>query len=307
MEPRLPVSVDTVIIGGTAAYHLAFGPGWTEHTVETPYGPAGPFRIFAVGGRPVAFLSRHGGDGRLGVTPPFINYRANVWAARALGARRVLSWNSAGSMVRSLPPGSLAVVSDLIDWTRRRPDSFGAWLRGGAPGDAPSAPLRGRPAGNTSATVAGNTSATVAGTISRTVAGNTSATVAGTTSRTVAGNTSRTAAGTAVPARRQTGASTALFDPALRARLVRAAAACGHRALIYAAQAGAELVGMTLAPEVFLARELGMAYGSICWVSNYATGVPFDGPEQRLFGPEVGQLMFRIVRRLLEEEASEGE
>lgn len=286
MEPRLPVSVDTVIIGGTAAYHLAFGPGWTEHTVETPYGPAGPFRIFAVGGRPVAFLSRHGGDGRLGVTPPFINYRANVWAARALGARRVLSWNSAGSMVRSLPPGSLAVVSDLIDWTRRRPDSFGAWLRGGAPGDAPSAPLRGRPAGNTSATVAG----------------------------------------TAVPARRQTGASTALFDPALRARLVRAAAACGHRAApgaVYAAtegarletraeiallaQAGAELVGMTLAPEVFLARELGMAYGSICWVSNYATGVPFDGPEQRLFGPEVGQLMFRIVRRLLEEEASEGE
>jgi len=70
------------------------------------------------------------------------------------------------------------------------------------------------------------------------------------------------------------------------------------------AQAGAELLGMTLAPEVFLARELGMAYGSICWVSNYATGVPFDGPEQRLFGPEVGQLMFRIMLRLLEEEAN---
>lgn len=253
-EPRQPASVDTVIIGGTAAYHLAFDPGWTERMVETPFGPAGPFRIFAVAGRPVAFLSRHGGEGRLGVTPPFINYRANVWAARALGARRILSWNSAGSLVRSLPPGSLAVVSDLIDWTRRRPDSFGGVLRAGP------------------------------------------------------------------------GAVSELFDPDLRAKLVRAAAACGHRAApgaVYAAtegarletraeiallaQAGAELVGMTLAPEVFLARELGMAYGSLCWVSNYATGVPFDGPEQRLFGPEVGQLMFRIMLRLLEEEANQGE
>ncbi|MBY6277547.1 MTAP family purine nucleoside phosphorylase [Symbiobacterium thermophilum] len=266
--------VDTVIIGGTAAYHLQFDPGWTERTVDTPYGPAGPFRLFAVAGRPVAFLSRHGGEGRLGVTPPFINYRANVWAAKALGARRVLSWNSAGSMVRALPPGSLAVVSDLIDWTRRRPDSFGAAARDPAVRDT-----------------------VVRDTVVR---------------------------HPAPPAGHATGPAYAeLFDPDLRARLVRAAAACGHRAApgaVYAAtegarletraeiallaQAGAELVGMTLAPEVFLARELGMAYGSICWVSNYAMGVPFDGPEHRLFGPEVGQLMFRIMLRLLEEEAN---
>ena|GEM_PF-2113567 len=243
--------VDTVIIGGTAAYHVEFDSAWAERMVETPYGPAGPFRFFRVAGRPVAFLSRHGGEGHLGITPPFINYRANVWATRALGARRVLSWNSAGSLVRSLPPRSLAVVADLIDWTRRRPANFGGAVR----------------------------RASAAG----------------------------------------------LFDPGLRAKLVQAAAACGHRAApgaVYAAtdgarletraeiallaQVGAELVGMTLAPEVFLARELGMAYGSICWVSNYATGVPFDGPEQRLFGPEVGQTMFGIMRRLLEEEAAQG-
>lgn len=270
--------VDTVIIGGTAAYHLEFDFPWEARTVDTPYGPAGPFRLFAVAGRPVAFLSRHGGDGRLGVTPPFVNYRANVWAARALGARRVLSWNSAGSRVRSLAPGSLAVVSDLIDWTRRRPDSFGAAaLRG-----VGSAPPEQRPVGPP---------------------------------------LHPAAPARALGLRR----AKELFDPDLRARLVQAAAACGHRAApgaVYAAtegarletraeisllaQAGAELVGMTLAPEVFLSRELGMAYGSLCWVSNYATGVPFDGPEQRLFGPEVGQLMFRIMVRLLEEEASEG-
>jgi len=232
----------TLVIGGTAAYHLDLPPS-NERFVETPYGVAGPIRLFTIGGQEVGFLSRHGGEGRLGVTPPFINYRANIWAAGHLGVTRVLSWNSAGSLVRSLQPGSLAVVSDLIDWTRARPSSFGS------------------------------------------------------------------------------GCSGELFDPDLRQKLVRAAAACGHRAspgAVYVAtegarletraeisllaQAGAELVGMTMAPEVFLARELGMTYGSICWVSNYATGIPFDGPEQRLFGPEVGPLLFGILKRLLEDE-----
>jgi len=36
---------------------------------------------------------------------------------------------------------------------------------------------------------------------------------------------------------------------------------------------GAGLVGMTLAPEVFLARELEMCYCPVCYVTNYAEGI----------------------------------
>jgi len=36
---------------------------------------------------------------------------------------------------------------------------------------------------------------------------------------------------------------------------------------------GADMVGMTVAPEVFLARELEMCYLSICYITNYAEGV----------------------------------
>jgi 5'-methylthioadenosine phosphorylase len=36
---------------------------------------------------------------------------------------------------------------------------------------------------------------------------------------------------------------------------------------------GADLVGMTLVPEVFLAKELEMCYASICYVTNYAEGI----------------------------------
>lgn len=36
---------------------------------------------------------------------------------------------------------------------------------------------------------------------------------------------------------------------------------------------GCDLVGMTLAPEVFLARELEMCYAAVCYVTNFAEGV----------------------------------
>lgn len=36
---------------------------------------------------------------------------------------------------------------------------------------------------------------------------------------------------------------------------------------------GADLVGMTLIPETFLARELEMCYASLCYLTNYAEGV----------------------------------
>lgn len=36
---------------------------------------------------------------------------------------------------------------------------------------------------------------------------------------------------------------------------------------------GADLVGMTLVPEVFLARELEMCYAALCYVTNYAEGI----------------------------------
>jgi len=36
---------------------------------------------------------------------------------------------------------------------------------------------------------------------------------------------------------------------------------------------GADLVGMTLAPEVFLAKELEMCYAALCYVTNYAEGM----------------------------------
>ena len=50
--------------------------------------------------------------------------------------------------------------------------------------------------------------------------------------------------------------------------------------------AGADLVGMTLSPEVFLAQEVGIAYASLCYITNYATGRAAARPPRRQFGPK---------------------
>lgn len=50
---------------------------------------------------------------------------------------------------------------------------------------------------------------------------------------------------------------------------------------------GAAIVGMTLAPEVWLAAELGIPYASLCIITNMATGRWHLDP-RRDFGPGVG-------------------
>jgi purine nucleoside phosphorylase len=50
---------------------------------------------------------------------------------------------------------------------------------------------------------------------------------------------------------------------------------------------GAAVVGMTLAPEVWLAGELGIRYASLCIVTNMATG-RWHLDSRRDFGPGVG-------------------
>ena len=63
---------------------------------------------------------------------------------------------------------------------------------------------------------------------------------------------------------------------------------------------GGDLVGMTLVPEVFLAKELEMCYAALCYVSNYAEGVvdrPFRAGElfEGLSTDEERRRMFRAV------------
>jgi 5'-methylthioadenosine phosphorylase len=119
-EPEATVG----IVGGSGLYELEEGledARWL--TVKTPFGsPSDAFRVGRVDGMRVAFLSRHGRGHRL--SPTDINYRANIYALKSLGARWVLSVSAVGSMKEQIHPLDLVIPDQFYDHTRRRVSSF---------------------------------------------------------------------------------------------------------------------------------------------------------------------------------------
>ena len=94
-----------------------------EMVVDTPYGPTSDrFVIGDMGGKRVAFLPRHGRTHSL--PPHAIPYRANLWAMKELGVRRVIGPCASGSLSKDLPPGAFVVCDQFVDRTSGRADTF---------------------------------------------------------------------------------------------------------------------------------------------------------------------------------------
>jgi 5'-methylthioadenosine phosphorylase len=109
----------TGIIGGTGLYRLEGVEVLERQEHDTPFGrPSAPVTIGRIGTRRVAFLPRHGEQHTL--TPSEINFRANIWAMKAAGAREIISVSATGSLREDLRPGELVMPSQYFDWTRGR-------------------------------------------------------------------------------------------------------------------------------------------------------------------------------------------
>lgn len=105
------------VIGGSGFYALDGLEITAEHVVDTPFGkPSGAISEGRYLGQPVLFLARHGKGHTL--LPHEVNYRANIFALKALGARRIFSLSASGSLREDIRPGDLAVVSQYFDHTR---------------------------------------------------------------------------------------------------------------------------------------------------------------------------------------------
>ena len=110
------------VIGGSGFYTF-FGSDARSIDVETPFGkPSAPITVGAVGGHEVAFLPRHGTHHEYSAHT--VPYRANMWALRALGVRRVFGPCAVGSLTPELEPGTVVVPDQLVDRTCGRADTY---------------------------------------------------------------------------------------------------------------------------------------------------------------------------------------
>jgi 5'-methylthioadenosine phosphorylase len=91
--------------------------------VETPFGPPSDRVVRGrLEGRAVAFLARHGRGHRL--LPSELNFRANVFALKALGVERILSVSAVGSLKERYAPLHIVLPDQFVDRTTQRPSTF---------------------------------------------------------------------------------------------------------------------------------------------------------------------------------------
>jgi 5'-methylthioadenosine phosphorylase len=109
------------VFGGSGFYSLIENA--REVIVETPYGaPTDRLALGEIAGRKVAFLPRHGKDHRF--PPHEINYRANLWAMKELGVKRIIAPTACGSLKLDVKPGDMVVADQIVDRTTGRKDTF---------------------------------------------------------------------------------------------------------------------------------------------------------------------------------------
>jgi len=223
LSKRAPANPPRILLlGGSGAYALppgTLGERLSSRRVRTPYGLSNPVHLCENAGFRFLFLSRHGEKG-YEKTAPYVNYRANIYAAKSLGVTRIVAWTGPGAISRKVRPGDLVLPDDLLDFTRNRPSTF---YEGKGIGF-----IRQNPVFCETLREALRSEATL---------------------REGGVHFGGTYACTEGPR---------LETPA---------------EIRFLARAGADLVGMTLCPEAFLARELEICYAPVAYVTNAAEGV----------------------------------
>ncbi len=111
------------IFGGTGIYDSGLLEDPQEVQVDTPYGKTSDsITVGTFKGRKIAFMPRHGKKHT--IPPHMINFRANIWAFKELGIKRIIAPSAVGSLKEEIMPGHFALPSQFLDFTKSRIGSF---------------------------------------------------------------------------------------------------------------------------------------------------------------------------------------
>ncbi len=114
---------EIAIIGGSGLNTLNGLEITKREVVRTPWGePSGPVIHGTLGGCDVAFFARHGSGHT--IPPHRVNYRANIWALKQIGVKRIVAVAAVGGIHASFTPGMIAIPDQIVDYTWSRGHTF---------------------------------------------------------------------------------------------------------------------------------------------------------------------------------------
>lgn len=115
--------VEIGIIGGSGFYQMKGIEESRYEELDTPFGkPSEKVLLGKIQGKPIAFLSRHGIGHRF--SPSEVNYRANLFAMKKLGVRKLFSVSAVGSLKEELKPMDLVIWDQFFDNTFKREKTY---------------------------------------------------------------------------------------------------------------------------------------------------------------------------------------
>src|SRR5690606_40306844 len=104
------------IIGGSGLAKLTDLSDTRRRVLRTPYlDPSCALTCGRIGSTDIVFLARHGYGHTL--APHKINYRANIWALREVGAERVIAVATVGGLREDFGRGEVIIPDQIIDYT----------------------------------------------------------------------------------------------------------------------------------------------------------------------------------------------
>lgn len=111
------------IIGGSGLYNLEGISNVEEIEINTPFGkPSDRLIKGRIENKDVVFLARHGKGHR--ILPSEINFKANIYAMKSLGVRKIISASAVGSLKIEHKPMDIVIPDQFIDRTYARESTF---------------------------------------------------------------------------------------------------------------------------------------------------------------------------------------
>lgn len=109
------------IIGGTGYEDFSLIKKWQIKAIRTRYGEV-RVKLGKLGDKILIFLARHGFG--YNHAPHHINYHANIAALKKERVNYIITTSAVGSMNPQMEPGDLVLISDFIDFTKHRRNTF---------------------------------------------------------------------------------------------------------------------------------------------------------------------------------------
>ncbi len=120
---KIAKNMEIGVIGGSGLYQLDGFEKIGQNLLTTQWGePSSAIMVMKAASSHVAFITRHGEQHT--IPPHKVNYRANLWALKECGVKKIIAVAVVGGITQQMSPETLLIPDQIIDYTYGREHTY---------------------------------------------------------------------------------------------------------------------------------------------------------------------------------------